>query len=305
MLTIHQSAYIPGTVYTAAFHPNGSEFYLSGPDLPHTVMVYDSDSCKLIGNCEEINPDYGVLHSMCLLTTTQYIIATYQNSVVVWDINTKKKLFILEEPKVYNPISHIAISPCEKILIAMKGNGTSFIVNMQTRNIIGELPENRFEPSCIVFSPDGTKIAASYIRKNFINVWNVSPDAIITHSLSLSNRIGSKSVSFSADSTLIAAWGDISSIFIWNSTTGEVVQKLLSKNLVFHVAFNPIDSNILASGDTDGSILLWNVKTGQKIETGVKHNDNVLAIVFSADGNRLLSSSRDNDIIMTNTRKIK
>jgi WD40 repeat protein len=99
--------------------------------------------------------------------------------------------------------------------------------------------------------------------------------------------------------TLLASGGPGTDIILWNSSTGEVVRRLLG-GLAGHTAsirgltFSP-DGRWLASASTDFSARIWDLKTS-KARPPMKHPDRVEAVAFSPDSQLLATGGWDNRV---------
>ncbi len=99
------------------------------------------------------------------------------------------------------------------------------------------------------------------------------------------------SVSFSPDDKLIAAGMSDGSIGLWNSATGEALDRLTGHEMVVtDVEFSPA-GKILASASGDTTLRLWDLSTGETFHILDDHIDYVMKLSFHPDGSKLASSS--------------
>jgi WD40 repeat protein len=174
-------------------------------------------------------------------------------------------------------------------------------------------------PNCIVFSPDGTLVAAGLSDKSSafrgvgaVYIWNAT-DGSLRHALTpafAQNSFGEKvrSLAFSSDGQVLAAgYGPASgrgAIRLWNSESGKLQRPLaltLQQNATCEIpasAFSP-DGRWLVSGYAASfsvpSLLIWDMRTDylqgvlpvstDSSRSGAKPD--VRALAFSADGNSL------------------
>jgi len=149
------------------------------------------------------------------------------------------------------------------------------------------------------------------------------------------------SISFSPDGKKIASAGWDTSVNVWDSQSGELVQTLREKMEVLCVAFSPDgttlayggfdrrvhlfdgdkealsleghtgcvdsvafspDGSLVGSGSWDGTVRLWNRWSGKLLNT-FRHEKAVFPIAFSADGGTIASTGPDIPITLWETRK--
>lgn len=108
-------------------------------------------------------------------------------------------------------------------------------------------------------------------------------------------------ISCSSDGRYIAST-NTRSIFIWDSTSGELVTKPMQadKTEFMSIAFSPNNQHI-ASGSTDGAVKLWDALSGEQVgDTLEQHSEPVYGLVFSNDASMLVSASKDQTIVVWN-----
>ena len=111
------------------------------------------------------------------------------------------------------------------------------------------------------------------------------------------NRTDTFTAAFSPDGNIIA--GDVNNeIWLWNTRSGELLQKLIGhRENVLTLSFSP-DGSTLASGSADNTIRLWDVSTGEHKQSLTRHVGNVTSVSFSSDGSTLASGSLDGTVLL-------
>jgi WD40 repeat protein len=106
-------------------------------------------------------------------------------------------------------------------------------------------------------------------------------------------------VSCSSDGQYVAST-NTRSIFVWDSTSGELVTKPMQagKSSFTVIAFSP-NNHCIASGLTDGAVRLWDALSGEQVDDALEqHSEPVYGLVFSSDANILVSASKDQTIVI-------
>jgi WD40 repeat protein/predicted Ser/Thr protein kinase len=159
-----------------------------------------------------------------------------------------------------------------------------------------ELP-NADEPSPVVASPDGTRLAT--LRASVGQKWLAVFDATSgKHTASL-DVLGSGTVmiNFNRDGSRLASAGEDRKARVWDPSTGALLATCrghISK--VLDVTFSP-DGARLATASADGTVRQWDAATGQEVEPPYdRHSGEVLAAVYSPDGQRVASVATDRTI---------
>jgi WD40 repeat protein len=154
-------------------------------------------------------------------------------------------------------------------------------------------PDRPINVRAVVFSPDGTLLAAAVGEPDDpgqVTVWEVA-----TRKPRFVHRElrGTPAVAFSPDGKTLAV-----GTFTENARLLDADGKLI-RTLAGHgeaarsVAFSP-DGKTLAVGSYDHTVRLWEVATGKLQQTLRGHRDWVYSLAFTPDGKRLASSSADN-----------
>ena len=155
--------------------------------------------------------------------------------------------------------------------------------------------------SCAVFAHDGRRIATGSADDRLI-VWDVASGKAL---LMLENfQFEVFSVGFSSDGGRLACC-DVSSIYVFDATTGKELLHIDSDGTVEHISFSPDGTRLITiiGGDGFPFPIVLNATTGTKepiFDDGVSGNfdpeDTVTSAAFSSDGQRIVTGSTEGTI---------
>jgi DNA-binding beta-propeller fold protein YncE len=184
----------------------------------------------------------------------------------------------------------IVTHDCEEIIVSDLGSGE--VINVLTGH------------SDLVFSlainPEGNILASGSLDKT-VKIWDLGKGELI---YTLSERADPiYSVAFSPDGNLVASGGSsryksihdrLTTIYLWNSKTGELVDKLIGHSKrIDSLAFSP-NGNIIASHSYDQTIKIWNLNTREIIYTISLDSEGCKTVAITPDGNNLVSTDENN-----------
>src|SRR5262249_45595675 len=148
--------------------------------------------------------------------------------------------------------------------------------------------ENSTGSSQVMFSPDGTMLAAAGYTPE-IRLWDLATKQV---ALTLKQRDPASNIAFSPDDRTLASTstGNPLLIKLWDMPTDREIANLLGHGKwITGLSFSP-DGKILASCSHDNTVKLWDLNTSKELATLKGHTDFVSAVSFSPDGKRLASA---------------
>jgi WD40 repeat protein len=144
-----------------------------------------------------------------------------------------------------------------------------------------------FGPS---FSPDGSRLAASWASEGVVRVMDLATGDIIVE---IESEGAALSTAFSPDGERIALDGDLPIALVVDADSGEELFTLEGhESRVEAVQWSP-DGRWIATGSLDSTVRIWEAETGNPRFTLVGHTGPVVALDWSQDATRLASASDD------------
>jgi WD40 repeat protein/DNA-binding SARP family transcriptional activator len=199
----------------------------------------------------------------------------------------------------------VDFSPDGRLLAVSGEGGQVTLWDARTLRSAGPEPRGlRTTSQALAFSPDGELLAVAELgtpnrefsrnRGGDVRVWDVRRRALT----GVRFKIGSTSVAFSPDGTLVAAAGRMRGTEIRDARSGELVARLRTADWGRSVAFSP-DGTLIATGDWGGGAQLWSTETWKPIRRPLEgHKGRILTLDFSHDGRTLASAGEDGSLML-------
>lgn len=288
-----------GQITSFAFNMQGDSYALGYSD--HSVFTVEfSDSAKTL-----TGHSYTV--SSVAYDPTGKLLASgsYDNSILLWDVQTGKQLAkLVLDPKI--GVVSLAFDPTGKILAAGYNNDTVALWDLRTYKQVGKTMGNPITPdvnifdiTSVVFDRSGKFLYTSEYSGT-INKWDLSS---FTKSKELVEKNGDiNSMKSSPDGKFLAA-GGYERVAFWNLNTDkeEFLIDDAVNGVVQSLAFSP-DGKYLAVAGEKNTINVFELSTKKKIAgplTG--HVNTITSLDYSPDGKILASASLDHTVIFWNT----
>ena len=220
---------------------------------------------------------------------TGVIEAADQNTVKVWNVNTKQEFsFHGHKPSILGRIRAIAITPNNEVISG--GDDGIKIWDIKSGGEFGDFLEHSSPVKAIAVSKDGQTIVSGEV-KGVIQFWNLrsrrSIQSIQAHSLPIN------SIAISPDGKLVASCSDDHSIKLWNFKTRSEVCVLGQHSApVNSVAFSS-NGELIVSGADDHRVKVWELSSQRSIGVLTGHSRPVTSVAFIASEQTIISGSRD------------
>jgi WD40 repeat protein len=102
---------------------------------------------------------------------------------------------------------------------------------------------------------------------------------------------GNLDVAFSADGKVVATAGDDEAAYLWDSSTGTLIHRLVVGKRITAIAFGP--PHLLAIATDDPVAKIWNLDSKAPPRVLFGHRDSVRDVAFSSDGKYVATASID------------
>ena len=260
--------------------------------------------------------------------------ADMNNTIRLWDTESGKLELTFkakndeEQPpdqnnRVRRPytITSLAYSIDGKTLVGGSRDGKIQFWDLEREGHQQTFAEQRFPAIFLGYSSDGSILISGTSDERMrtsemyseINIWDVPKHQlirtinvqIIRDGIMQQMRDEINSISSSPDGKTVAGASNNNVIYLWNTETGTLQQKIsVHTDKVSSIAYSP-DGSTLASAGDDNYIRLWDAGTGQYKRTLTGHLDSVTSVVFSSDGKTLASASNDGAILLWDIAHVK
>jgi WD40 repeat protein len=219
-------------------------------------------------------------------------IAGIAPEVRIWDTDEGREREPLT-PGTELKLTHVAFSRGGKHVAAAGHEGAVWLWEWPSRRRLGRMAGLAEGIVSLVFSPDGSLLAASDASGRF-KVWNVCTGNELSSPSVLENTPGDAAIAFSPDGSLLARVSYLEgAVRLWSPASGSLREPFPRQSLsVRSLAFSP-DGTLLALARVDGRIALWGVEAGRELGSVQANERGLQSIAFSNDGRRLASGGID------------
>ncbi len=220
------------------------------------------------------------------------------NSVIVWDVASGKRVSKAAKNPRNKPLNYIAVND-SATLIASSGfmDPAVRISDFNNGSLLRSIKAHSGEKSGLRFVPGSNLLVTAGIdagNRVSLKVWNAASGKLVKVLYRSPYPVNSEYISglsFSRDGSRLVC--GISNkrhgIMIFDMDSMKRLKYIPYSSDVSDVAFSP-DGRYIAGGGTDKKVVLWNAVTGQIVRVMSGHRGYVNTVAFSPDGKYIASS---------------
>jgi WD40 repeat protein/serine/threonine protein kinase len=273
-------------IYAVAYSPDGKSLATGGRD--ETIRFWDPSASRTVDSITNavIDEWHWVGHPVISPDSKIFAAASRSDQIELWDLAGRRVGVRLETKDL-----PIGFSPDGRTLLTRSPRFDS----LQRWDISTETPQTKTTTGLVLsnyyadaVSPDGKIIATAHRGEIALRSAQTGESL-----LALPHSALSRSLTFSADSQLLAGGAYLKLARVWNLATSEVVTTVTGfKHTVGALAFSP-DRRLFAAGSFVGEIKVSRLGAQQSITALTGHKAAVKRLTFSPDGKTLASAGDD------------
>ncbi|HEY3678157.1 MAG TPA: TIR domain-containing protein [Bradyrhizobium sp.] len=280
-------------VISTALSPNG--LWLATGDEKGMVRLLDPIT---LSERFHFQPGQDGITSLKFSPDSRRILAAGSNMPVVWDLEKRQKLFVLDREDFGRTYAtpEALFSPDGSLIVVATLENRALIYDAMTGALLRELHGPTFE-----------QVIAGYPDDAQTSRWISDPNLRNTFQGSFDLRGLASDVAFSPDGSLIAITGWInpqSTVWIFDARSGAVLRMLRGRPEVISLDDGPryhstltfsSDGSVLVAAPTGNVINVWSVKTGA-LKSSIA-GDRVSSLVLTKDGRGVISGEGNGSLV--------
>ena len=258
------------------------------------LRLFDAPTGQLLAESEKVG---SIIWDLEFSPSSSFLAAGLDSGIV--QIRGSQDLGQMQQFYFPGPVNSLSFSPDGNKLavgVADDGNGTVFIIDLNSGEILLSFWAHPYSVPDMDFSPDGSLLATGAVDRT-VKVWDSATGELL-HSLPLPGQ--GIAVAFSHDGGLLASGGCTLSenyicqeggVLLWSTTTWDLFRSLSGPgDWVDDLAFS-VSDDLVAGVDRNGFLHFWRVNDGTNLRTMKISSYGTEAVVFSNDGRLLAAGS--------------
>ncbi len=224
----------------------------------------------------------------------QLVFASLPFRIAIWDIPSQAIVKTIAQNEDVVSQIQIKVNPDGKQLAAVYGNSL-LIYDIESGNLVKELPALRYKPHLPKYTADGTRLAVYAGNVSKIAIYDTVSWEVVAEIQTPEATMGADTVDFSSDGRWVvtAASTQRPEILVWDARSGEQVDFLGETfEMITSLVFSPDNQLLFVGGYEDeehfGGLSVWDMQSLQRL--GVLQSfDSFNYMVFDSKGESMLS----------------
>ncbi len=300
---LSEAAYKPGTirrfvghtapVWELALSPDGRTALSASGDS--TLILWDLETGEILQQLEGHSTD---VWDVVFSPNGQIAASVSDEMSILWDVQTGQ--IIRQFVGHAGSINFIAFSPDgQSMVTGDRGDNSSFIHwDVESGEIIRRFESNSTVAVDIEFTPDGAALLYGSLDDGALRLIDLQTGQII-HEMNPdagTDSGGMKEIAISPDGlTAISGFAN-SEMFLWDLSTGALIQRYSIDGGAWAIAFHPDNDGTVLVGNNWSDLIALDLQTGEILNTITGHNNLVIDVTILPNGRYAISASLDNTL---------
>lgn len=297
-------------VHAVAFSPDGKYVALGGNDKRGFIRVCDAQTGEVLKTSADFAGHKDAVLSVAFSHDGKKLLtASYDKTACLWDVESGRQILELNGHSWW--VWSAAFAPDEQSIVTASQDGSAALWNATTGERLKQFLGHEGPVYSAAFSPDGKQVVSGGYDTRVL-LWRPTElekfDFAKVASGKELDRVRFRaldghggpvrSVSFSADGTLVLSGSHDNTVKVWDRASGRTVNTFRGHDSwVRSCKFSP-DGRTVVSAGKDHRATLWTTAEYEEVRLlqGFvldAHRDAVLSAAFNRDGQNIVTASRD------------